>query len=80
MKQWIELMPSARSSASAPQLESRGLDERPSGSLFGGLDLDAEIMLFSDAGRGELPGEQGRRARLGFDDETEAPYWATWGF
>ena len=38
------------------------------------------MMLFSDAGRGELPGEHERRARLGFDDETEAPYWATWGF
>lgn len=78
MKQWTELMPSAR--LIAPHLQSGGRDERPSGPVFDGLDADAEIMLFSDAGRGELPGEHERRARLGFDDETETPYWATWGF
>jgi hypothetical protein len=78
MKQWIGLMPSAR--AISPQLQSGALEEHPTGPLFGGLDADAEIMLFSDAGRGELPGEHERRARLGFDDEAEAPYWATWGF
>jgi hypothetical protein len=49
--------------------------------LVGALDEEAQVILFMDGNRGELPGEYSRRPQLVSDDEqSESPYWATWGF
>jgi hypothetical protein len=49
-------------------------------SVFGPLGEDAEISLFAEGNRGELPGEYSRRPQFLEETESESPYWATWGF
>jgi hypothetical protein len=51
----------------------------PAASVFGALDGDAELCLYSAGNRGELPGEYSQRAQFE-EQEPESPYWATWGF
>jgi hypothetical protein len=75
-------MPSARNLAPSAASGRGGTAASSSAaSVFGALDGDAELSLYSAGNRGELPGEYSRREHPHFqDEEPESPYWATWGF
>ena len=77
----LKLMPIARGIAPGISNSSAAADVA-SPHVLQSLDDDADMILFSVVGDGGLPGDEGRAPlRGGFEEsQTDAPYWATWGF